>query len=426
MDTELMSTAQKIKKIRGILSIPQVKLTSKGLTRPQISDLEHGKIELTEHMAMLIVRNALKIAKRQHIEFNLTAEWLKEDEIQQAVKLMKSNLNDIEFEYVRKQVKKIIENKDVNKNYLFTLYNLCVLHYKKHKDVNNMNKYLLEMYNIAPTDYQSIYSIKLLMNVFFTLKQYDNVITWSNIAIPIIKKSENKGILIKCICFNTALAYRYLKENDKCIKILEFLLKNYSFTAGEKIDIDLIKIDILQENRKYNLAENMLKEMYVQAKDINDKYRYALVCTELSKLYDNQNTPKAMVYINKVLNLKFDMNLEKQIKYSEILYLALSIYIKFENRGAKNIFDELISFATGIKNGNLQVKAINSMYTYYLKLNDIQGIKFLLKLLKTIKPNSPNVGIIYYKILTYIYENGDSTFECELINGLNVINDIEI
>lgn len=428
MDKELMNTSQKIKRIRGILGIPQVKLAGKGLDRSTISNLERGKIELTHNIARIIANNANIIAKRQNIELNVTEKWLMEDAVQQAVRIMKSDLDDIKFEYIRKQAKEIIETKEVNKNYLFTLYNICAIRFELNKDIKKVESYLLKMYAIAPTYYQRIYAIKKIMNVYFRLKQYDNAILYGESSFHIMKKLKYpKNILTKSIYFNLALAYRYLNQLDKCARTLN-ILDGFHLIIGEKLDIEFIKEDIEREKGNLKAAEIMLNNIIEKSKETNDEYRSILAYVDLAKIYSSQENPLAVSYIKKALQLDFPkFKLTFQFKLAEILVYALEVFIKFKYDYFEitNIFKALINISSSIKNNSIYFKSINIMYCFYESNDEIAGMKSLLKLLTCIKEN-PIAGALYYKILTYLYSKNDIDFKNELMDGFNMISQIQI
>ncbi|HAK42927.1 MAG TPA: hypothetical protein DCM59_09855, partial [Clostridium sp.] len=76
---EILSSGQKIRKIRKELKINQKEITAGKIARELISMIENDKSTLTPAVAQIITDNINKICKEKNIDFSLSAEYLLED-----------------------------------------------------------------------------------------------------------------------------------------------------------------------------------------------------------------------------------------------------------------------------------------------------------------------------------------------------------
>ncbi len=140
-----------------------------------------------------------------------------------------------------------------------------------------------------------------------SLKEY-----YSEIAFHYVKGGEKKG------------AVKYLRkagdfakenyENEKALDYYNTLLSEYKLSSKMIIDTNLKKAEILKLTGELNIAMNILKDIYITAREINDKNRIQRILSLTGSLfYNTGKLDKAMKTFEKQLEICEEIDDKKGI-----------------------------------------------------------------------------------------------------------------
>ncbi|AAK81616.1 helix-turn-helix domain-containing protein [Clostridium acetobutylicum] len=95
--TSILTIGEKIKKLRSEYKLNQDDIVGTELTRNLISQIEHGKANLTRSTAELIIRNTKDILEKrgETLDEGINVEYLLETEESQAKKVIASYIQDL-------------------------------------------------------------------------------------------------------------------------------------------------------------------------------------------------------------------------------------------------------------------------------------------------------------------------------------------
>ena len=402
-ENEVLSPAEKIKKIRKKLRATQSDLSGNGISRVRISQIESGET-LTFKVAHLLANNINKYIKDNNINIKeITALYLLESEEDQINRICKDRIDTLSNFKIYKKVmdsfetelisleKFIFENEVIVERELKKeLYRLAIDYYINTKEYIKSYEYILKCYRLLNFDehMETIALIREFTYIYTWLGKFDDVVMVSKQAY-IIAKSHNLESTDECkrIYFNCALAYKKLEKYADCYAWLQ---KMYDYCKIEKSDELVIKT--LQANCcfKENKIEEALKlnyEVLNLSQNLEDLNNIALAYTNLAYIYYKQNgLDKAISLIDLAIDIR-------QSKYKGQIYTcAFYIYKETkEKEKAHTYLDNALYELGKSKNETELIEIINESLEYFIDNNLSQSILFLINRIEEI--------IIRYKLL---------------------------
>lgn len=424
---EILSPGDKLRLLRKKYKLKQEDVSGNQITRNLISEIETNKATLTKSTAEIIFANVNALSKKLKFDVTETIDYLMEDELAQANKILDEYINDLKsvFPYkdrtFAKKLKKVesflikwdIKDKKIQiyelaGDYFSSIndYYKGILYYEKAfnlMDKLNCTQALLSIlkkmsriYTYTNKHAESIECCQFALDHFPDMSNYYKALFLYNSCFP-LKKLKQYNKVIK----NLEIAENYIdKDNlDKLTEIWNnkgycfLLLKDYN--SALKIFIKLFDLFSNKSNiDKFMMTITNLIECYIGLNDIENTNKYlkiALdnlsdylnsnseyapeVCCELGDIFKNLNNLKeAEIYYSK--SLKFSKEERNFAIAEKVLYNLIDIYISLnyiEKIDEMELETFILSNIESRLNNNIIYKLIGfySLYNMNDKINKL-------------------------------------------------------
>ena len=91
----VISDGDKLKAIREKYNLKQEEISGKDITRNLISEIETNKANITKNTAEVIIKNLTEVAKKNGFQITETVEYLMEDQVVQANKVLDDYIEEL-------------------------------------------------------------------------------------------------------------------------------------------------------------------------------------------------------------------------------------------------------------------------------------------------------------------------------------------
>ncbi|URZ06116.1 helix-turn-helix transcriptional regulator [Clostridium felsineum] len=425
--TSILTIGEKIKKLRNEYKLNQDDIVGTELTRNLISQIEHGKANLTKSTAELIIRNTKDILEKRGttIDPKINVEYLLETEESQAKKVIASYIQELKEISVYKDNRfdvllEKIENLLSKWEFGDLKIEICEIAGDYYTNRNDYLKAYIYYENVkyligCQTDMSRVISIfRKLSTVYCHTGNFAEGIRICKYALGRFSEMDDK---YKCVfTFNMSLYYNYLGQYEKTLNVLaefEGLIKNTYEDRYHKVL--LLKAASYYEAKRYaeslsiynkligitakddfnNLCVyyNNMAQVYLRMGKGNMAVNYVnTVVNNLSNLSDNfESLPQIYSELGKTYLMMSDDS-----KSSKYLMIALRLSKSFEYYGlTKDILNELSKINVNNNKVNLKEEFIIltenmgrsydslnhslvfNIIQYYTRLNDITSISEL-------------------------------------------------
>ncbi|MCR3758133.1 helix-turn-helix domain-containing protein [Clostridium felsineum] len=312
--TSILTIGEKIKKLRNEYKLNQDDIVWTELTRNLISQIEHGKANLTKSTAELIIRNTKDILEKRGttIDPKINVEYLLETEESQAKKVIASYIQDLKeisiykdnhFNELLEQVENLLskwEFRDLK-------IEICEIAGDYYTNRNDYLKAYIYYENVkyligCQTDMGRVISIfRKLSTVYFYTGNFAEGI---RICKYVIERFTDMDDKYKCVfTFNMSLYYNYLGEYEKALKVLaefEGLIKNTYEDRYYKVL--LLKASSYYEVKRYAESLSIYNKLIgITAKD--DFNNLCVYYNNMAQVYLGMGKrDMAVNYVNTVVN----------------------------------------------------------------------------------------------------------------------------
>lgn len=384
MENRVLTYGDKIKIIRRKYNLRQEDLSGKDVTRNLICFIENGKASLTESTAKIVMKNLKKMAKRKHFKVDETIDYLMENEIAQANKIIDyyikelknfSVYNDCEFIETLNKAEKFIKSFDLNDKKV-ELFQLAGDFYSMRKDYYKGALYYEkanEITNIGSFDELNI--LRKLSAIYINAGMYNYSIERCNYALKHFKMPNNFS---RIFIYNSALAYNQLGNFDAALSRLNLLETNLDNTdLSLKFDFMNLKAECLRGKKgKQDEAIKIYKNILDELKSVDDPEKELIVNINiLLVLIELKSSKDEIIHdfglVNKLLK-KLNLN----SWYMPEIYFELGNIYKYIDKylEAEKYYKKALESAKKNKRYKVQDKAISSLIALYTKLRDVKGI----------------------------------------------------
>ncbi|KHD34256.1 XRE family transcriptional regulator [Clostridium acetobutylicum] len=422
---EIVPTGVKLKNLREKYNLNQEDLAGKEITRNLISQIEHGKARLTRHAAEVMFKNLEKVARRNNIEVDENIEYLLEDEVEQANKVLDKYIKELKdlliykdrvFQSTLVEVEEFLVYWDIKykKIIIFELagdyycsvndfYNSS-MYYEKAKSLINRNTYKESFVSI----------LRKLSMVYYYMGRYEDDIKSCTFALEHFKNMNEEYYCI--FVFNSSLCYMKLKEYSKAFKNLnkieeiikhinitkyyqvleqevvclmelnkyaksleinKYLIKNIDKSNHQSYLIALINsVDIHIRMKQYNEAKNILNIINKSIDNLDQNSNYLPeIYNEIANLYKELNIiDKSKEFYLKAL--KYAKKLKRDHIIKDIISNLIDIYISLnDEKSISKMKDEF--FIICGREGKITTNIERKLVEFYLEVEDIQILKEL-------------------------------------------------
>lgn len=345
----------------------QDSLAGNDITRNLISQIEHGKANLTRHAAEIMLKNLQEICNRRNITIEEDIEYLIEDEASQANKILDQYIKelkdlivykDISFVDKLNEVEAFLVNWDI-KDKKIVIFELAGDYFCS---INNFYKSAIyyekarSLINVDMVTDNVVSILRKLSMVYFYTAKYDYGAKCCEFALERFTSMDDKYKVI--FLFNSSLCYIKLEEYDKALNKL-IKLENII----KEIDKQKYYEVLLQKAACYEAVKNYEKSLNICNKildsmDKKDNEQYIMILINLSQLYIKlSNFNKSREILNLVLeNL---VNINKEFKLLPNFHFEIAkVYRELnELESAEEHYLKALKYA---KN-----------YSYYFLIDDI-------------------------------------------------------
>ncbi|URZ18330.1 helix-turn-helix domain-containing protein [Clostridium felsineum] len=354
MTTNILPVGIKIKKLREKYQLNQDDIVGTELTRNLISQIEHGKANLTKSTAELIIRNTKKILNRRSIPLDpkYSVDYLLETEESQAktvltvyikelkeVSVYKGNssfaeclekietlLSQWEFGDLKIEVCEIAGDYYANNNEYLKAY----IYYEN-------VKYLIA----CQTDMSRVISVfRKLSTIYVYNGKYKEGVNTCKYALSRFKMDNAyKAIFM----FNMSMYYNYLKEYEKSLDVILESESHIKQAFPDRInDLLLLKASSLHGVKHYADALRTYTEILNNAEK-DDYNRLCVYYNNMAEIYCSMgNTDTAKNYVQTVNS--YLVKVSDDFKYLPQIYLGLGrvyIMLKEQDKGLKLLLKAL-------------------------------------------------------------------------------------
>ncbi|URZ02724.1 helix-turn-helix domain-containing protein [Clostridium felsineum] len=400
--TSILTIGEKIKKLRNEYKLNQDDIVGTELTRNLISQIEHGKANLTRSTAELIIRNTKDILEKRGttLDEGINAEYLLETEEAQAKKVINSYIKELKEVSVYKEsyfegLLKKIDDLLIKWGFTDLKIDICEIvgDYYAHK--NDFHKASMYYENIkyligSETDMNRIVSIfRKLSMVYIYSGNFSEGIRVCRNALERFKDMDNDYKSI--FTFNMSLYYHYLGEYEKSLDILSELESVINKENKDKYgSVLLLKASCLQDLKRYAKALDIYNELLniTPKNDVNNLCIY----------YNNM----AQVYIGmgkmEIANNYIATVVSKLVKISDDFQSLPQIYLELgriyrminQNNVSVKYLNKALKLAKSFKYHNVIKDVLNEFLIIDRENIDIKDEFIFL---------TENIGIIDNKLL---------------------------
>ncbi len=377
----ILPSGDKVKRLRKLMGLKQEDLTNGKITRNLISYVENNKTRLTPDTAEIIAEAMNNSGRSKGIV--VKAEFLLEDEVSQAerilggiIEAMENSITkgDILFSEELQRAEAILDEWDIPHRKA-KIFELASDWYYNRGQFNESYFYNMKIFESIPYENDSCSRGEVLTRLArcaYWMENYYESIMLNNYALGIIKNKEEDNryfILYKRACFNKALAYKRLNEQDMCLAELGKLeFKANLLTENERVDIGILKANCYLSKKEYKIALEIYNSL-------------------LSGSIENYHIDKVLnIYNNTAVLYK---EIQEHEKALECLYKCYKI------------FEELESVKINLSNKDI----LFSIARTYIEMNKYDAAEKHLLLLKKINTKEQNLPFLIetYRILCKVY-----------------------
>lgn len=339
---EILSPGDKLRLLRKKYKLKQEDVSGSQITRNLISEIETNKASLTKSTAEIIFANVNALSKKLKFNVTETIDYLMEDQLSQANKILAGYINDLRsifpykdrtFSKKLKEIESFLIKWDI-KDKKIQIYELAGDYFSSTNDYYKGALYYEKAFNLM----DKLVCTPELLGI---LKKLSKVYTYTNKHLESVECAEfaldhfpdMPNYYKALFLYNSSISLKRLKQYNKIIKNLE--------EAENYLDKDnLDKLIELWNNKGSCFLD--LKE-YNKALDIFIK---------IFKLVDNKtNMDKFMMAITNLIESYIGINdMENANKYLEIALNNLPDYLSNNSEYAPEVCYELGNIFKNLSN----------------------------------------------------------------------------
>lgn len=415
----VVTDGEKLKAIREKYKLKQSDLSGTDITRNLLSEIETGKAIITKNVAEIVIRNLKKVANKEGFKVTETVEYLTENTVVQAKKILDGYIADLKRLLIAKD-ESFIETLKAAKSFLAdwsindkatAIYELAgdyfYIQNEMYESIMYYEKALATIGKLLPSDelLQVFFKItkayihagnydKAIENSTFVIEHFDDLslkdtihfvynrsiafkkLAKYELAISDIDKIENfvgkddvqnyfKVLDTKAVCLCEVGRY------DEALKLYDELLKIVNDKQVDKKIVILInRAEVYIKLSDMNKANELLNEAEKELPLINNDSHYeADIYYELGKIYrENNDNLKAVKYYLKALEIS--KKRKNYILASQVLYELMECEHDVER--VDRIKNE--AFTISSKQEKLADKLIHRLIDYYAVNKDISKV----------------------------------------------------
>ncbi|KXG75614.1 tetratricopeptide repeat protein [Thermotalea metallivorans] len=318
MEDIILPPGEKIRRIRAFLGAKQEDITGNKITRNLISYVENGKTRLVRDTAEIIAENLMRIAEEQKNPIYITADYLMENELQQANRILEKLFHQMK-EYLQsnerlfmesfRRAEEILADWDIydKKAMIYELmgdfyYNKAQFHDSYIYHIKSLENYIRINHHV-----KMAWSYSKLGRACLDLKNYRDTINLHNHGILVLESHHiEEPAIMKRLLFNNSTAYVEMGRYDEAFEFLNRLTAKYNdFTDEQQMDIMIQKGNCYLGKGELHTARKLLEQVVEMAQRSKNLEREAMAYKNLSDVYEKKgDLEKAVEYNRKSLDIR--------------------------------------------------------------------------------------------------------------------------
>ncbi|MCR3760134.1 helix-turn-helix domain-containing protein [Clostridium felsineum] len=364
---EILPIGVKLKRLREKYKLNQDSLAGNDITRNLISQIEHGKANLTRHAAEVMLKNLEKICTKKNIKIEEDIDYLIEDEVSQADKVLEKYIKelqdlivyrDISFIDKLNEVEAFLVNWDI-KDKKIAIFELAGDYFCSMNDFYKSSIYYEKARSLInidmPTD-NVVPIFRKLSMVYFYMGQYDYGAKCCEVALERFYDMDDKYTCI--FLFNSSLCYIKLEEYYKALKKLCTLEKVIKKVNEKKYyEVLLQKAACFEALKNYGRSLDICNEI-LSVIDEKANEQYLMILINLAQLYIKLSEKEKAREILKS-TLKNLANISKEFKLLPNMYFEIA-----------KVYRELSDLEKAEEH-YLKALKYSKKYSYYFLIDDI-------------------------------------------------------
>lgn len=358
----ILTTGEKIKKLREMYGLKQEALTCTEIKRPMLSLYENDKCTIPYTKAEVLAARFNKLCN-----VNITADWLLESVLKQAQKKVNENLEKLsdiskeKFLELFSDTEKLILEYEL-KDSLIKLYDYAINYFfskSEHKKCNTLLQKNLEMTLQNGSIEKHILYLYEFAKSYLIQKEFKYSLEINKYALFLFKSSkmQDKELLSK-IYYNSALALFEEKKFKECLKYID----KYIDIMPNDLDALVLKANILL----YTNLDMSLELYFEIIKNYNiNIYNYEyLIYHNIGSAYSKIGEFKEAY---KYTKMAFEKIIVGDSNYSEILCSCAEIEINLKEY---SLAENNLYLALKHSTSNIQkIKIIDMLINIYLEVD---------------------------------------------------------
>lgn len=303
---EILSPGDKIKLLRRKYKLKQEEISGGKITRNLISEIETNKASLTRNTAEIIFNNLNILSKKYKFDITETVDYLMEDELYQANKILNSYINELKsvFPYKDRSFSKklkIVESFLIKwdiKDKKIQIYELAGDYFSSINDYYKGALYYEKAFNLMDKlicTEELLGLLKKLSKVYAYTNKHNESIECAEFALDHFPNMPNyyKALFL----YNSSISFKKLKQYNKAIKNLE-ASENYidKSSLDKLIEIWNNKGTCFLDLKEYKRALEIFLKIFKLVEEKTNMDQFMMTITNLIECYiglnDSENTNK--------------------------------------------------------------------------------------------------------------------------------------
>ncbi|MFL0252100.1 XRE family transcriptional regulator [Clostridium neuense] len=303
---EILSPGDKIKLLRRKYKLKQEEISGGKITRNLISEIETNKASLTRNTAEIIFDNLNILSKKYKFDITETVDYLMEDELYQANKILNSYINELKsvFPYKDRSFSKklkIVESFLIKwdiKDKKIQIYELAGDYFSSINDYYKGALYYEKAFNLMDKlicTEELLGLLKKLSKVYAYTNKHNESIECAEFALDHFPNMPNyyKALFL----YNSSISFKKLKQYNKAIKNLE-ASENYidKSNLDKLIEIWNNKGTCFLDLKEYKRALEIFLKIFKLVEEKTNMDEFMMTITNLIECYiglnDSENTNK--------------------------------------------------------------------------------------------------------------------------------------
>lgn len=414
----VVSDGDKLKEIREKYNLKQEEIVGKEITRNLISEIETNKATITKRTAEIIIRNLTALSKKRHFEFTETVDYLMENEIVQANKVLDNYIDELKtlsiskddsFIKTLKDSERFLIDWDIREKKL-KIYEIAGDYFCNNNEMYKSSIYYekaLALFNKMNLDTELIQLSRKVSTVYGYIGDYKKSIECCEFVLNCFGDIPQKDEVI--FRYHNALNYKHINKFElslENIKIAENLVNKSDSLMY--IKILNTKGNCLYEMKNYEKAIKIFNEIFgLIDKNETDKYLINLINIINSYWYagmKDKSLENFDVAIKKLANLN-----DGDLCVADIYFEIGKIYKTINKMDlAEDYYLKALDFCEKQRNCILENSIICDLIELYSNFNNIEKMNYIKnKVLSISKLYSKINNLIMYKLITFYSKNNN-------------------